>query len=437
MKRNREELEQNLEAAIDKIKHKRKQRAEINKILSDNGITSGTFDEVIKNNKLNEIELSLLCLFTDAVFQVSGEPSIRTEDYFTSGEIEESKNQIEENKDDIQLPIIIKNVMMVNLESYLTVIDVKEIVKWYNSNIIVYDYDTQRSPTFLRKSTGVVPVPTTNPESINAISKMMLENNYLEDMMTINVYSDEFEPVIYNPKTKQLTIKEGTTVSILDGYHRLQAAVKSVMLDPNFEQPMILSIRTYDTDTAKKFFGQINSINPVKKERIAELKQEKVSYAAVKYLQMSSDLKGRIASGARVSEIAGQWTTADILANAIEEIFEPKNTFEAKEAGRYLSEFFTYLIGMFDERLNSRDKDDLINHPKIFIGYIYFAKVFKDEKISLKKIREVIDKLDVTTNNQELSNVILNHRGNSSRLQKKVREYFEKIDVIKLLEEGV
>src|SRR5690606_17460044 len=115
--------------------------------------------------------------------------------------------------------------------------------------------------------------------------------------ITIRCYSEEIEPVEYNPKTRQLTIQEGILVSALDGFHRIQGGNMAYMLNPELPQKMILVIRTYDTETSKKFFGQINKINPVDPARIKDLTQESVSFVAVKYLQTHSELKGRLATG--------------------------------------------------------------------------------------------------------------------------------------------
>ncbi|WP_170318600.1 hypothetical protein, partial [Paenibacillus sp. HGF7] len=187
----------------------------------------------------------------------------------------------------------------------------------------------------------------------------------------------------------------------------------------------ILSIRVYDTDTAKKYFGQINTINVVKTERLEELKQEKVSYVAVKQLQINSDLKGKIASGSKISELAGHYTTSDILANAIDQVFEPKTAFEAKEVGVYLTDFFNNLLGVFDEEFNT--KANLLRQPRMFIGYIVIAKIFKENDVPLSKIKNVIE--TIIEEDKELDKVVTYNKGASSRLQKLVKDHFEKIDI--------
>lgn len=440
MIRDRKELELHLLNSIENVKYNRRIINQINKDLS-NHVPMGFFSELTKNpDTVKEIELSLLIVVTIAVFNTTGDMSIRPEDYFTDNEINEAKKVSIIENEDIKLPIVLSNVLQLDHENYVTTIDIAEPVKWERSKLLVYDFETQRSPKFKKTNNGVVPIPELNKESVKAISESMENKTYLPDMITLNVYSDEIDPIIYNPKTKQLTIKEGATLSILDGYHRLMAASTVYSMNDDFHQPMILSIKVYDTDTAKKYFGQINTINVVSKQRLDELKQEKISFISVKQLQMNSDLKGRIASGARISEVAGQLTTADILATAIEETFDPSNMFEAKEIGIYLAEFFNYLVGMFpDEFMNNPNKykeESFINHQRMFVGYIVFSKKFKDNGIALNKIKDLINSLDLSVNNAELSSLLTDNRGNSPRMLKKIVEYFNNIDINKILKMG-
>ncbi|MFE4571350.1 DNA sulfur modification protein DndB [Paenibacillus chitinolyticus] len=430
MLRDRSELENNLVNAIERIKYKRKNIEEVNKTLSEYDIPSGFFNEIIKKQSLlGDIDTAVLCLISMAIFKIDGADDVRTENYFTEGEILEAKKHTgvkDSDANDVKLPIPINSVLQIDHENYVTTIKISEPVKWYHNKIIVYDFETQRSAKYKRGRDGVVPVPDVNLQSVKDIAEHMLNETYLPDMITLNVYSEEIDPITYNPKSKVLTIKEGATVSILDGFHRLQGAVRALSVNPDLRQDIILSIRVFDTDTAKKYFGQINTINVVKTERLEELKQEKVSYVAVKQLQINSDLKGKIASGSKISELAGQYTTSDILANAIDQVFEPKTAFEAKEVGVYLTDFFNNLLGIFSDEFNT--KTNLLRQPRMFIGYIVIAKIFKDKDVPFSKIKDIIEK--IIAEDKELDKVVTYNKGTSSRLQKLVKEHFEKINIL-------
>ncbi|MGV2686958.1 hypothetical protein GNF82_22110, partial [Clostridium perfringens] len=128
--------------------------------------------------------------------------------------------------------------------NYITKIKMSYLVQMYHSQLITYDYETQRSPKFKRTKNGVVPVPDINKKSVEDISDHMLRETYLSDMLTLNVYSTEVEPLHYNEKNKTLTINNRATISILDGFHRLQGGVRAVAINPDLDLEMILSVRS-------------------------------------------------------------------------------------------------------------------------------------------------------------------------------------------------
>ncbi|MBX4152245.1 DNA sulfur modification protein DndB, partial [Paenibacillus lautus] len=297
----------------------------------------------------------------------------------------------------------------------------------FHSQLITYDYETQRSAKYKRSKDGVVPVPDVNRKSVEDISSHMLNETYLADMITLNVYSEEVEPLTYDSKHRTLIINEGATISILDGFHRLQAGVKAISVNPNLELEMILSIRSYDTDTAKKYFGQINTVNVVKPERIRELKSEKHSDIVVRDLQLKSDLKGKIASSSRVSEIAGQLTTFDILSYAIDEVFNPTTKLEAIDVSEYLVDFFNYLVGSFvDEFLDNPNdhRQTYINHPLMFVGYVQIAKKFKEENRTLKELKKYVDSINFK--DPKLIEILEDRKGiNNKRNRNKLLDYFK------------
>lgn len=255
----------------------------------------------------------------------------------------------------------------------------------------------------------------------------MLNGTYLPDTITLNIYSEQIEAISYNSKTQILTINEEAPISILDGFHRLQGAIKAHSLNPDLTQQMFLSIRCYDKDTAKRFFGQINTVNIVKPERLKELKSEKYSDQIVKNLQRKSELTGRIASASAISEIAGQLTTFDILSDAIDRIFNPRTSIEEREVSDYLIDFFAYLVSYYlDEfKLNPNEyRNTKINHPLMFIGYVQIAKMFKDENRDLKDIKEYVDGIDFK--DSILAELLENRRGlNSKKTRNAIIEYFE------------
>jgi len=433
LKKDRDQLETLIAETIAEVKVDRKKVLKVNNFLSESGVSLGTFDEISKGDKqLSTLESSMLCVLSDALYELTANGNLKPDQWFTTKEISYAKKELMNNTETnrIMLPIALENVEMVSIDNYITKIKMSDLVQWFHSQLIIYDFDTQRSAKFKTGKNGVVPVPDINLKSVVDIADNMLNGTYLEDMITLNIYSDETEAVDYNSKSRLLTVNEQAVISILDGFHRLQGGVRACATNPELEQMMILSIRSYDTDTAKKYFGQINTINVVKKERLKELKSQKFSDLVVKDLQQKTDLKGKIASASRISELAGQLTTFDILSHAIDNVYKPKSRLDAMEISEKLTKFFNWLAGSFvDEFITNPNnyRDENINHSLIFLGYVVIAKYFEDNQIPYKDIKSFIEnKIDFK--DKKLIELLNNKRGiNNAKVRNDVIKYFERL----------
>jgi hypothetical protein len=433
LKKDRDQLETLIADTIAEVKVDRKKVLKVNNFLSESGVSLGTFDEISKGDKqLSTLESSMLCVLSDALYELTGNGNLKPDQWFTTKEINYAKKELMNNTETnrIMLPIALENVEMVNIDNYITKIKMSDLVQWFHSQLIIYDFDTQRSAKFKTGKNGVVPVPDINLKSVKDIAENMLNGTYLEDMITLNIYSDEAEAVDYNSKSRLLTINEQAAISILDGFHRLQGGVRACAINPELEQMMILSIRSYDTDTAKKYFGQINTINVVKKERLKELKSQEFSDLVVKDLQQKTDLKGKIASASRISELAGQLTTFDILSYAIDNVYKPKSRLDAMEMSETLTKFFNYLAGSYvDEFITNPNKyrDENINHSLMFVGYVVIAKHFEDNQIPYKEIKSFIES-KINFQDKKLIELLNNKRGiNNTKVRNDVIKYFERL----------
>src|SRR5690606_22306295 len=125
---------------------------------------------------------------------ITGLDVIKPENYFTENEINNAKKFEPDNLvETIKLPYTIPNVLRADNDDFVTIIKMTELVKLHHSNIIFYDYETQRSPKFKRSKSGIVMAPDVNEKSVEDIAESMLNETYLMDMMTINCFSEEKE----------------------------------------------------------------------------------------------------------------------------------------------------------------------------------------------------------------------------------------------------
>ncbi|SEG07653.1 DNA sulfur modification protein DndB [Paenibacillus sp. UNC499MF] len=424
MIKERSELEQILEQSIEKIKYKRKNVEIINKKLSEHNIETGFFNKIAARPVLlTEISPFELCLLTMVLYQLEKTENLKADRYFTTDEIKETKTYNKTEAETIRLPVQLNNVIQIDHENFVTAVPIAIIVEWYHCNIVTYNFETQRSARYKRKQEDVIAVPDLNFKSVKDIAQHMLDGTYIPDMITLNVDSEADTPVVFDPKSGTLTIKEGADVSVLDGFHRLQGAARALAVNPELKQTIILSIRVFTAEIARKYFGQINTINPVRKERLEELKQENAAYVTVKQLQFNSDLKGRISSGAKISELAGHYTTSDTLAKAIDLTFAPGSLFEAREAGVYLTEFFNCLLGNYREDFHN--KDSILRHPGMFVGYMALAHKLKEMKIPIPELTTALN--EIKKREEEWRKILASGRNNSSSVNRLIQDHAEKL----------
>ncbi|MFE6075703.1 DNA sulfur modification protein DndB [Paenibacillus sp. NPDC057886] len=432
MKFERIEIEKRIIISLNGIKNSRKSLNELNIILSEYNVPFGIIESINSNaHVITELELPVLIGISIALYDLTKDNDLHTESLFGDREIRDALDILNSTlSEKIYLPLPFSDVIKIKDDSYVTKISVKQLVKMFESQLIIYDYEAQRGANYkVNKSGGIVKTPVLNKASVKRIAGKMSTNDYFEDMITLNVYSTEIEPLTFHEEQRTLIINNGSIISIVDGFHRLQGAVAALHLNPNLELDLILSIRSYDQPTAQKFFGQLNTINVLNKVRRNELSQVRMSDKVVSNLQRKSEFGKRIVSSTKINELNGDLTTFDILSYAIDKLFKIEKQFDVLQTTDYLDNFFVYLLGIYSVEFSQRAKEStgiLINHPLMFIGYTVIAKYMQDNKIALSEIKDMINKIDFEDENLKS---LLNEKGISgnSRIRNNIIEYFESV----------
>lgn len=432
MKIDRKEIEIRILKNLSLVKKSRKSLNELNVYLSEINVPYGIVESIFSNEEvISELDISIIVGISIAAYKLTKDGDLHIESLFGDREVRDALNILNQTiSEKIYLPIPLNDVIRIKDDSYVTKISIKDLVKMFESQLIIYDYEAQRGAKYkTNASGGIVKTPIVNKASVKRISKKMADNEYLEDTIVLNVFSTEVDPVTYYEDSKTLTINEGVIISILDGFHRLQGAVSALQTNPNAELVEILSIRTYDDETAQKFFGQINTINVLKKERRNELAQERMSDKVVASLQKKSEIGKQIASSSEVSHLAGELTTFDILSYTIDKVYSLNKQFDVLETSDYLNNFFAYLVGYYPNEFSIKAKEStntIMRHPLMFIGYIVLSKYMQDENISLRDVNNMIKKIDFS---DEKLNNLLGTKGikGNKQTRNNLINYFESI----------
>lgn len=426
---DRIEIENKVVVSLKKIQNSRQKLYELNLKLMDYNVPFGLVQTIIQNEEnITGLELHIMIGITLALYDL-GEDDLNPDELYGNRELRDAKLMLNNKQTDrIYLPITLKDVLKVKFDSYVTMIRIVDLVKMVESQLIIYDEETQRGVVYKEsKSGGIVKTPIVNKASVKRISNKVVKNQYFEDMITLNVYSTEVDPVIYDEETKSLTINDGVVISILDGFHRLQGFTAAINNNPNIDLTEILSIRVYDYETAKRFFSQINTINVLKKERRDELAQERMSDKVVADLQRKSEIGKQIASSTSVNDLIGELTTFDIMSYAIDNAYEFERQLDVIKTSKYLNEFFAYLVGTYPDEFSNdikKRKNRTMSHPLMFIGYIILSKFMQDNEISLEDIETYIDRIDF--DNEKLLSLLLKKKSltGNKRIREMICEYF-------------
>lgn len=400
MLRDRRILESNFVEVLSGLKHKRKTIQQISDRLGSYGILPGTLHDLIQDkDRLSEIPSNLLCILCLALFEITGKEEVSPFVFYSERELEEAKKTVRSTlRTKIVLPYTIPNVLMLDSENFITVIDAKELRILDLSSLIVYDFESQREADFKKVGNGVVPVPKVNSSSVKQISERIMTGTYFPDTITLNVYSEEIVPFTYNSNSLEFTINEGATISILDGFHRLRAIVRAYAINPDFQLKFNLAIKSFDTETAKKYFGQINTVNRVNVNRLKELKGERSSDQVIRdLLRRSKELQGKVASGSKINALAGHITTFEILSDAVDSNFELTNIVQIRHTTAALAEFFSYLFAYYPQIYEAHNKikhDTVINQPLAFAAFVRIARYMSKNNIDMNEVQTIISKFD-------------------------------------------
>ncbi|APD21239.1 hypothetical protein J9345_11615 [Bacillus subtilis subsp. subtilis] len=434
-------LKNKIEEVASDIKHDSRKVKELKAIMGAQYKTlPGYVQEILNNNdnniqRLNEKEVYI---FSKELHKLTGVAALDPLSYFPPRLAKELEGgRIFAGEEVLTLPYTFKNVIKINEDNYVTSITAKELSELYNSSILQYNYNTQREGRFIKGS--LIPVPKTNPKSVEEIKELFKKGDLIVSMFTFNARfgtSDEDEEIEYNPSDLSLTVTKGTLVDVLDGYHRISGVVKAITEAPELDQTFILNILNYTEEKAKRHFAQMNTINPVEKSRIEELGQKRYSSTIVEQLKYNSELKDKISVQSEIGMSSPFLVTYYTLSEAIDDAFEINSRRDAIQLSKYLRDFFAELFYAFpddfleDDLSESRNRS-YINYNAVFYGYIYLAKKMQENGTPLAKLATILQQVDFDKGKtfKELSSRNYEEQLNAAMKKKLKKVFYDEIDV--------
>lgn len=346
----RKVIEERLDNAISEI---RKSRSKVNKIkeqLLEHGVMFGETQNIISGKtSLSDLSLSMLGLVLMKVASESNDLELNPEIFFTESEIKDIKTFEILPTDTIELPYTFENVTFVKEGNFSTIITAQQIKQLMDSNILVYNFDTQREAKLEKgKDDEIILKPKTNPKSVSEIADLLLAGELETSTITLNARvgtSEEGDEVVYNPRNRTLTVTKGTLLDILDGYHRISGINVAASKDPEIDAVFDLKILNYGRSRALKYFFQINKTNPISESRRKEANIANMTTSTIEELRVKSNfLQGKISNSDKIFKATDQLVSFNVLSDAIEDYYNPSNKLEAIQLADYLAKFFDELM---------------------------------------------------------------------------------------------
>jgi len=180
---------------------------------------------------------------------------LNVDDYFTEKEKIEYNQKIERKIQDKDIVIKAGCWTKVADDQYFITITPDDLMNEYiNRNKINYNPKTQRNLTIKETKTGKVKMITFDSDAYKEIYESMGNNNYISDILALNVNIDYYAPPrILNGN---LVIPNESQIDCIDGYHRLQGAITTKISNPDWNQPLAFFLFVCDEDKAVRYILQ-------------------------------------------------------------------------------------------------------------------------------------------------------------------------------------
>lgn len=410
---NLEELTSKLKELIKKIQGDKQTEDKIMKFLITNhNIPTGQVVDMLDNPEEmwsyveNEKEI---ILFIKQLQYYTGDESIMLEDYFSRADIKEYKYyDASLFKADLSLPVTFEESSILTSESYDTIMDIKTIKELFESGVLTYDFEIQREYSTIKDSKGNLrKVPTIYKKNVDEICNYLLKGKLKPSTIILNAHkgsADGGKEIAFDHKTGKMEIQKGTTLAILDGFHRINGIFKALMMNPNLELRMRVTIANYSKIDAKDYQYQISKATPISKHRQIQLSLKSPVIDVIKKLEEpTSDMNGKILVKSQGEDIMKYFIRYSDLFHEIEANFIVRTYREATSVGDYLTKFFNEVINAYIDdfmgNLILSRRRSLVTRPRIFATYVGLAAEMRNRNIEPERVTEVFSQIDFNRKN--------------------------------------
>ena len=352
---------------------------------------------------LNDNELILL---SKVFYNYFKDDNLKPSHYFSDKDLINYETNIKEHYENINL-IELNNVIKINDTSYVAFVGAEMLYNMYESNIIVYNKETQRSPKIrVLGKNYVVKQISLNKNAVKEIANEMLNETYESDLIIFNVLQlpNNVPNISYDNGTlyikPNLNVEDEdfTCISIVDGFHRLNALVNAVtkLKKDKKEIPesmgLIVKIVVRDIEGAKRIITQSFKRSATDKDFLKSLEVNDYTKLTEAFIKGLPDcIRKKIMSTYEEQMYMHGITNKVLIADTLKEILPKEKNYlynlnDINKTADLLNKILSYILeefyeknfNVFVEESNLMRKNSIVY--LIFIAYNLIKSNIEEEK---------------------------------------------------------
>lgn len=357
-------------------------------VLQKRNIVGGEVSALrMRLKPIDELDTRELYWYAEALNQIKDGDDLSTIDlsiYYSDREIASFKDGFRE-VGKIDYPITISNVQQVDYDQWAGVINVEDWVKMYESQVIAYNFETQRNPLVKYTTTGEFNTININAKAIKEIKAELLDGSFIPNTITLNVNTDNSDNE-WNYDGKSFYLLNGQ-FDIIDGFHRYRALISAKKENPDLNINFKVAIMAFDTKKAKRFISQEDKRTPLPKIYAKSLGGEKENVVVQRLNEDSGSLLYK-----QISTYGKYVINTTELAGLVSSEFTLESNADIMKAKNELKKMFESL---FSERPEFLERQ--ISHKELAV-IVRCYSLFKDDIDKTLLCLDKIDQLDVKLN---------------------------------------
>lgn len=291
----------------------------------------------------------------------------------------------------------------------------KTLVDLFNNGLINYNIRTQRQTTKKLYKGQVIEKITINPRSVKEIKQAYKEGTFFPNAITLNIrqngherfkvtdkYPREDKDRAEDEKIKivEIEVTDESVVDIIDGMHRLMAAVELLEEDPNATNWTEVNLYYLDENRAVDFIRQENKRNEIEEQHIEKISYDNVGINIAKSLNSdrSCRLLGNVAEDMMKLKVQNKMVELLTLGNAINQNFIDIKTESAKmfKVKKYLAKFSNFFIDHYEGYFNAKSENiNIYQRNNMFYGIVGLASELYEVEGWEYILLELLEKIEI------------------------------------------